>query len=124
MVKRTERGWAGHFVCAQRCIFRRNTLLEFEGRAIVVSTVGAMRDPLDESRFEEIHIGRHFETMAFEGQKYGLYIDADISKPVRFDSPWYVADLDDLVANDQHEAIVDELIGKLEAGTIEAGYLK
>jgi len=46
IIKRYERGWAGHFICSYLCHFRRNTLLEFGNVRIVISTVGMMEDTL------------------------------------------------------------------------------
>ena len=67
-VKRTERGWAGHFCCSQSCLFRRNTLIEYKDKKWVISTVGNFRPP--NSRYERgaetIGFERYYETMAFD----------------------------------------------------------
>lgn len=36
----TERGWAGHFICGSRCMYHRNTLISYNEKKIVVSTIG------------------------------------------------------------------------------------
>jgi hypothetical protein len=122
-VKRTERGWGGHYICAYRCLFRRNTLLECEDKKIVVSSVGLM--PVgDLGRvdckvgYEEIGFERHYETMAFHAnQKDTRYYDVDVGRPVSFVSNWSISELDaDDKANDMHEVVVDELTKKLENG--------
>ena len=117
-VKRTERGWSGHFICADSCKFRRNTLLECGDVKVVVSSVGAL---CVDGKLTEIGAGRHYETMAFYvDETSGDYKDADVGEEICFDSPWamkwhkdgYV----DNEANDMHEAVVDELTRKLEEG--------
>lgn len=119
-VKRTERGWAGHFICADRCLFRRNTLLECGETRIVISTVGLMLDQLNkgnERKFAEIGCNRHFETMAFHAQHDGRYWDADVEKQVYFDSDWAIEDPDaDDRANDMHEVVVAEISDRLTKG--------
>lgn len=113
-VIRTERGWAGHFVCADSCRFRRNTLLTYNDIKIVVSTVGLMKI---DNKFDTVGVGRYFETMAFHADEDKRYFDADISKQVYFDSDWAIAELDaDDKANEMHEAVVAEISTKLENG--------
>lgn len=114
-VKRTERGWAGHFCDAQNCLFRRNTLLEFFGVKVVVSTVGSYRPFRDVA---QIGHGRYYETMAFHSQPGDLrYHDADVSAQVYFDSSWAITEQDaDDKANDMHEAVVAEITTGLLAG--------
>ena len=114
-VVRTERGWAGHFICADRCRFRRNTLLAYNDIKIVVSSVGLMKR---DDKFDEVGAGRYFETMAFHANKDDKrYFDANVSKQVYFESDWAIAEIDaDDKANEMHEAVVGEIITKLEKG--------
>jgi len=117
MAKITERGWAGHFICADRCLFRRNTLVEGDKDSVVVSTVGGMRSR-DVEGFETIGAGgRYYETMVFGAYQDGEYIEANVSDQRSFDSEWSIcADSykklpDDVSnkANAMHDAVVAEM---------------
>ena len=116
-VKRTERGWAGHLIFADSCKFRRNTLLECGETKVVVSTVGAC---YINGKLEEIGLERHYETMAFLVDKSsGEYKDANVSKPIFFDSQWAMKwhkGYPDNEANEMHETVVQELTEKLQKG--------
>lgn len=120
-VKRTERGWAGHFCCSYDCRFRRNTLLEYNDVGVVVSTVGNM---IRNGVPEEIGLDRDYETMAFYVDKRTKeYKDADVRKQIFFDSNWQLKndgddDFIDNKANDMHEAVVKELSEKLIRGEL------
>lgn len=124
-VKRTERGWGGHFCCCDDCLFRRNTLLEYQDIKIVVSTVGLLKNykwketknDKDINRFTTIGINRFFETMAFHANNDKRYFDADVSRQINFESPWAIAELNaDDKANDMHEKVVEEISDKLLNG--------
>lgn len=118
-IKRTERGWPGHFCHAPACIFRRNTLLESEDTKIVISTVGNYRgidgpEPLTGNIW--------YETMSFMALQDGHYIDAIPSRELYFNSQWNIVapsykdlpkDVDNK-ANDMHEKVVEEFINKLQ----------
>lgn len=116
MVKRTERGWPGHFIGAMACHFRRNTLLESGKVRIVISTVGRYLPdfPHGSGEYQQIGYNRFAETMAFYAKKDGKYWDADVSREYTIDSPWTLNSLDDQEANDMHEAVVEEIMRKLE----------
>lgn len=117
--RRTERGWAGHLIVANKCLFRRNTLLENSGERIVVSTVGAY---MPQGKLETIGAsGRYYETMAFKAAWMGEYWEADTSEEISFESVWAIcAESPEHLPNDvdsradqMHEAVVDELSKKL-----------
>ena len=116
----TERGWAGHFICADRCRFRHNTLLEYGDKKWVVSTVGAM---VDDRQWDNIGHNRWYETMAF-WSKGDEYNDIDVSRQIDFDSEWGIFGetweeviarytKPDLEADKIHNAVVKELIEKI-----------
>lgn len=116
-VTRTERGWSGHFAGSNRCRFRRNTLLQCGSIKIVVSTVG-LWESIGRNGFEMVRPGGYYETMAFHSDhKDSRYSDADVTREIRFESPWVVSEIDaDDIANNQHEAVVDEITQGLAAG--------
>ncbi len=122
-IHQTERGWAGHFTCSDRCLFRRNTLLEYNDIKIVVSTVGLMVDIHFEDypnvlKFEQIACGRYYETMAFHTDQTDIrYHDADVGKRISFNSPWEISKLDaDDEANIMHDTVVKEIRDNLLSG--------
>lgn len=118
-MKITERGWAGHFICADRCLFRRNTLIEHGDKKIVVSTVGNMVDIHVKGYPNEIHIDeigceRYFETMAFEAKLNDEFLDADVSKQINFNSDWCISKpWKEKEANEMHDAVVMEISNSL-----------
>lgn len=118
-VKITERGWIGHFICAERCRFRRNTLLECGRRRVIVSTVGAMTTP-DPRKFDMVGCNRYYETAAFRAHReQRVYWEIATGKRVSFQSPWQISEIkeeSDLRANEMHDAVVAELAGKLARG--------
>ena len=125
MIKRTERGWAGHFSCGNSCLFRRNTLIEIGENRIVVSTVGAYRS---KENIETLGAGgRYYEPMAFKAKKEGPYFEADVSEQLSFENEWSICadsaeelpnDVDNL-ADKMHEAAVDELIDGMKQPNVK-----
>jgi hypothetical protein len=65
--------------------------------------------------YQQIGLNRYYETMAFHAKYDGRYWDADVQREVSFESPWRVdiADADD-IADDQHEAVVAEIMKRIE----------
>lgn len=120
VVERTERGWAGHFICAYRCYFRRNTLLECGGVRVVVSTVGNMNDPAEGAGWGEIGCHRYVETMAFYAELEDGYWGANVNRQIVFESPWAISapDSHDTLKDEMHEAVVAELSTKMGRGLL------
>jgi hypothetical protein len=110
-VKITERGYAGHLCVASQCNFRRNTLIEYGDKRIVVSTVGNY-NPIHKNKPDTIGINRYYETMAFEAEYIEPYWEANTSKEVGFNSDWAIDRIDfatDMIADAMHEKVVKEL---------------
>lgn len=118
-IMRIERGWGAHFIGAANCLFRRNTLLVFGERRIVVSTVGNYCPP---PIYEITQIGadRHYETMIFEAEFQSPFWEANIQKQLYIENlEWsleYVGDNSDNLANDMHEKSVDTVMKMMQEG--------
>ena len=111
--KRTERGWAGHFICSDECMFRLNTLLEYDDVKIVISTIGNMWT--GDEHPKEIGYNRYYETMAFYGVEIQGYIEADVTRQINFESKWEISEsFKDNEANEMHEDVVQELMRKIK----------
>ena len=115
-ITREERGWAGHYICADSCRFKRNTLLTNTDTndRIVVSTVGAYIPK--KNKYEQIGCDRYFETMVFKAMFDDPYWDADVTQEISFQSKSALNVLDktsDKLANDMHEAAVQEIMQKM-----------
>lgn len=120
-VKCTERGWAGHYICSYKCLFRRNTLLEYGDVKVVVSTVGAQLESDVPRRFDTVGHARYYETRAFMADMDDTrFYDIDHNKQLRIDSPNEIDHLDaDDEANDMHEAVVEEMVEKIVNGMLK-----
>lgn len=116
-MKIIERGWAGHLCVAHRCRFKRNTLIEKNGKSVIVSTIGAFYPGRSDGKMDDIGGGRYYETKAFCTLQDGPYIDADIGKEIEFnscghissDKPELLPNNVDNLANDMHDAVVKEI---------------
>jgi len=120
-VKRIERGWAGHFILSENCLFRRNTLLEYGDKRWIISTIGELlaKDPkTNKFKIDMIGGDRYYETKAWEAKKEGPYWEINPEKPVSFKSDWYLSECGtigiDNTANDMHENVVKELTLKIK----------
>lgn len=122
MITIKERGWAGHFICSDRCMYRRNTLISDGTTQVIVSTVGNMT--LHGETLVNIGSDRVYETMIFHAKEEEGYIEADVSNEIYLDvkaglSKSELRDDMDNQADEMHEANVAEVIRLLEAGELK-----
>jgi len=118
MIKRTERGWPGHFILADLCNFRRNTLIEKEDIKIIISTIGAMKR---DDNYLEIRHDVFYETLVFYAKRQDNYWEIDPAKQIFIDTGYFIYNIGentDLQANKMHEDIVNIIVCKLEAGEL------
>ena len=119
-VKTTERGWPAHFIVAYRCLFHRNTLIEYEHIKVVVSTVGLCVEKYDcngHHTFTTIGHDRYYETMVFFAMNDEFH-DADSSQQLDFDCPDEPIVWDEINANNIHDRMVDKWKSKIKDFTI------
>lgn len=122
MIKKTERGWPGHFCLAHQCSYHRNTLLEMDGHEpIVVSTVGRL---YKDGKVEPVGVNVYYETLAFIGTDRNGKIAADVDRQIYFYSDWWVDAVDetsDIRADMMHDGVIEELSAKMARHAITIG---
>lgn len=109
-VKTTERGWAAHFAMANRCLFHRNTLVEYKYVKVVVSTVGLCIEKFEYNRqhtFTKIGHNRYYETKVFIADDT-VFHDADASQQLDADYPDEPILWDEINANNIHDRMVEK----------------
>jgi hypothetical protein len=117
----TERGWIAYYICADRCRFRRNTLIEYGKRRVVVGSIGMLYVKFNDKEPDTVGDGRYYETAAFHAKRDGCYWDININRPIyNYKSPnristWKSLDADQQ-ANNMHEVVVREITAKLKRG--------
>lgn len=126
-----EYGWPGHYCCADRCRFKRNTLLiqyggeprieDWISEAIIVSTVGEFWPSGQAEEMIEVGGERFYETMIFKAsfseELRHYVIDTDKEIKVDVSLPWAISERHKPVeANKMHNDIVMHLYGLLSQG--------
>lgn len=126
-IRYKERGWPGHFILGNKCLYHRNTLVSSEDIAVVVSTVGNM--VLDDKKgVEEVGLNRIYETMVFVAKYKNNYHEADVSKEVsNTTSNWYLSKHElrkdsDNQADDMHDAMVKEVAELIRINDVQTYY--
>lgn len=114
-VKATERGWASHYICSERCTFHRSTLIEYKGIEIVVSSVGAfISNALTDRQPTTIGCDRYYETKVWYADN-SEFKDADVEKgQLDFDCPDIPKPWDEINANNIHEKMVEKWKSKIK----------
>lgn len=119
IVKRTEWEGDGNCICADECLFKRSTLLVYNGISIVMSTIGAKYEDINNMKILDPSYDYHyFETMVFHAKKDGTGDYAiGVKKEIHFASSWRVMEITvDDKANYMHEAVCYEIEQRLKDG--------
>jgi len=119
-----ERGWPGHFLLGNKCLYHRNTLVSGDNISVVVSTVGNMF--LDyKIEVQEVGLNRIYETMVFVGKIENNYHEADVTKEVsNTTSKWFLSKKElredsDNQADDMHDTMVKEVAELIRINAVQ-----
>lgn len=127
MITIKERGWTGHFILGNDCLYKRNTLVTHGDTRIVVSSVGNLVTHNSQGEIEsilnEIGYDRVYETMVFYANDKDGYIEADVNKEITLNvkrglSKSELREDRDNQADAMHDDNVAEVVKLLEIGEL------